>query len=564
MLKELSISNFAIIEDLRIEFAAGLTIMSGETGAGKSIIISAVQLLLGARAHSDMIRTGSDQAELEALFELQSDSPAHAALAGFGFNYEDGLLLRRIIARNGGNKVYINGRLGTLQMLTEIVDSLASVASQHSHQALLGEDYQLDVLDSFGRLEGVRKELADLWNEFIPALRELALARKQEQKNNERRTLLEFQREELSAAALIPDEDTELEAARLRLQNANNIHEKCTAAAYELYDAEGSLNERLQALAKSLERLAVHDSKMAVFMEKCRGLSIDCGDLAQELTAYAESVDNDAGRLHEIEERLDLLIKLKRKYGGSLNSAIVTLAEVTAELDGFTSLTERIVQLEDLARITKKALVDKALELSVSRETAAGELSRAVTAALHGLKMEHARFQADLTTKPANPKSALSYEGKAINITGFEGARFMIATNKGEDMKELAHIASGGELSRVILALKSVLSHTETTGTIIFDEVDAGVGGSVAEVVGRKIKELSQNQQVICITHQAQIAKFANQHYSIRKQIKNERTTTHIEVLAKGEPRIQELARMLGGEVLTEATLKHAAELIEE
>lgn len=562
MLKELSIRNFAIIEDLRIEFSKGLTVMSGETGAGKSIIVNAVQLLLGARAVNDMIRTGADSAELEALFALEDDSPARTALADCGMEAADDLLIRRIISKSGNNKVYINGRLGTLQMLAEIVDSLASVASQHSHQALLSEEYQLDVLDNYGALSGLRKEIADLWNDFVPALRELALARKKDQQNRERKDLLEFQKEELETAQLLPDEDVELEQERLRLQNSQEIYDKCSAAAYELYDMEGSISERLSALAKGMEKTAGLDAKLKDFMERLAQFSFEANDLARELTSHAENIDNDAGRLSEIEERLDLLIKLKRKYGGSLASAINLLQEITLELDGFATLNEDIAALEERARAGKKALVDKALELSAARQIAARKLAAAVTAELNGLKMEQAAFDVELTFKPAAHNNALSHDGKAMSILGFEGARFMIATNKGEGMKVLANVASGGELSRVILALKSVLSEIETLGTIIFDEVDTGVGGGVAEVVGRKIKELSHKQQVICITHQAQIAKFADQHYSIRKQIKDERTTTHIVVLDEKDARIQELARMIGGETLTEMTLQHAAELL--
>lgn len=562
MLKELSIRNFAIIDDLRIEFSQGLTIMSGETGAGKSIIVNAVQLLLGARAVNDMIRTGADAAELEALFVLSSNSPALKALENYGITYADGLLIRRVISKSGNNKVYVNGRLGTLQMLAEIVDSLASVASQHSHQSLLSEDYQLDVLDNFGGLGDLRKAMAAAWNDFVPALRELALARKKDQQNRERKDLLEFQKNELETAALTPDEDTELERERLRLQNSQEIYDKCSAAAYELYNMEGSISERLSAMAKNLEKAAGLDAKLSPFMEKIAQLSFDANDLAQELSRHAENIDNDAGRLSEIEERLDFLIKLKRKYGGSVNNAVACLQEITRELDGFATLTEDIAALEEKARASKKTLVDKALEISTARKAAALTLAAAVTAELQSLKMEHAVFTVELTGKPAAHNNALSYEGQALSILGFESACFMIATNKGEGLKVLANIASGGELSRVILALKSVLSAGETLDAIIFDEVDSGVGGGVAEVVGRKIKALSQRQQVICITHQAQIAKFANQHYSIRKQVKDGRTTTYIMVLDDKDARVQELARMLGGEELTEATLKHAAELI--
>lgn len=562
MLKELSIRNFAIIEDLQIEFSAGLTIMSGETGAGKSIIINAVQLLLGARAVNDMIRTGTEAAELEALFTLPPDSPAWTTLKGYGIECAEGLLIRRIISRSGNNRVYINGRLGSLQMLADTVDSLASVASQHSHQSLLDADYQLDVLDNFGRLGALRKEMAAIWDDFLPALRELALSRKKEQQNREKNDLLEFQKAELEAAALLPNEDVELEQELLRLQNAQEIYDKCHNAAYELYAMEGSLSERLNTLAKSMEKAAAVDSKLADAMEKLIQLGVESNDLAQELDRHAENIDNDVGRLSEIEERLDLLVKLKRKYGGGVDSALAFLQAITAELEGFTTLTGDIAALEERARAGKKLLVDKALELSAARVKAAKDLAVRVTGELRSLKMDHAVFAAELATKAAAHNNALSYEGKALSVLGFENTRFMIATNKGEGLKLLTNIASGGELSRVILGLKSVLSETENAGTIIFDEVDSGVGGGVAEVVGRKIKALSERQQVICITHQAQIAKFADQHYSIRKQISAGRTTTHIVVLADKNERVRELARMIGGEVLTETTLKHAAELI--
>jgi DNA repair protein RecN (Recombination protein N) len=563
MLKELSIRNFAIIDDLHLRLEPGLTILSGETGAGKTIIIHAVNLILGGRASTDMIRTGADAAEVEAYFVVDPGSPAGRASAEAGYDPAEGLLVRRLISRAEGNRVYINGRLATLQILSAVTESLASISGQHAHQRLLREDQHLLLLDQFAGLAAEREEMSAVFRQIVPDLKRLGELRARRTRRAEAAELLQFQRQEIEAADVHAGEDAELEQERQRLRHAGALAAAVGGAVEMLYGGHGAAAERLTDARRALEKMARIDPVLAGHAEGCAEAAYRIEDLVAGLRNYLKTVEPDDARLEEVEARLDLLTRLKRKHGGSLEAVLAKLDESASELAGLETLAEEIeaaaTRLTELH--TRGAAL--ALQLSQKRRTAADRFSRKVAAELAGLRMEGTTLGVQLTHTDASPETDphLKAGGRALSETGVDRAILTISPNVGEGLKPLAAIASGGELSRVVLALKSLFARSESVATIVFDEVDAGIGGAVAETVGRKLVELAERHQVICITHLPQIARFGAHHFRISKEVTDGRTRTEIRRLTASE-RTREIARMLGGETITRVTLAHARELL--
>lgn len=565
MLKELSIRNFAIIDDLSIRFEAGLSVLTGETGAGKSIIINAVNLILGSRASTDMIRTGAEAAELEALFDIGPDSAAGRAAAEMGYDLSEGLLVRRVLSPSEGNRVYVNGRLATLQVLSAVTENLASISGQHAHQGLLKEEQHLIILDQFAGLMPQRAAVAALYHEILPQLKRLKELTARQARQAELNELLKFQCQEIEAAGIHEGEDRELEQERLRLKNAGALYEAVNAGIDGLYSGSGSAVERLAEVRRSLEKMGRIDPSLAPSSEACAEVIYRVEDVVERLRAYLKSVEINEGRLEAVEARLDQLNRLKRKYGGSLEAVLEKRTQSAAELAAIENIGADIAAAEARlaewhARISKQAGL-----LSKKRKEAAKRFMAQVAAELATLKMDGTEFGVQLTAPPADPQidAHLMVNDCAVSESGIDRAVFTIAPNVGEALKPLAAIASGGELSRVVLALKSILAHTESIATIVFDEVDAGIGGAVAEVVGRKLADLARHHQVICITHLPQIAKFGSRHFRISKQVAGGRTRTAITPLSADE-RTSEIARMLGGEKITRVTLEHAKELLKK
>lgn len=565
MLKELSIRNFAIIDDLQIGLSDGLTILSGETGAGKSIILNAVNLLLGSRASADLVRTGAKTAELEALFHISPHSSIAEIMSGLGYDPAEGLLIRRIIARSDSNRVYINGRLTTIQILNTITENLASISGQHAHQGLLNEDEQLSILDQFGGLLSQRQKIYDLYHQILPLIDKLEKLKNIRDRQAEHIELLQFQRKEISDAAIIAEEDTDLEQERLRLKNAEALYRIVHGSIEELYGAPGSVIERLLEVKKNLERAGQIDSQLSSGAGSLAESTYHIEDLIEELRSYLRLIQLDEQRLEAVEERLDELNKLKRKFGGSLEAVQSKLESIEQELLNVENISEKINAVKNsIAGLHDRCKV-LALKLSRNRKKAAGALAKKIIEALASLKMVQTIFKVDLDTISWNQKTDryLKIDDHTLTETGLDRVTFIIAPNPGEDLKPLATIASGGELSRVILALKAILAETDSVETVIFDEVDAGIGGGTAEVVGRKLAQLATHHQVICITHLPQIAKFGKHHFSISKQVIDGRTQTTIQPLSDAD-RHQEMARMLGGEDITSTTLEHARELLKK
>ncbi|MGD8993208.1 MAG: DNA repair protein RecN [Desulfobacterales bacterium] len=565
MLKELTIRNFAIIDDLHIGFSDGLTILSGETGAGKSIILNAVNLLLGSRAATDLVRNGAESAELEALFEIAASSRVANIMSAHGYNPSEGLLVRRIIARNDANRVYLNDRMATIQLLNAITENLASISGQHAHQLLLKEEQHLYILDQFGGLLPLRESVGECFQEMLAVLRKLAELNAIAERQAEHMELLTFQHKEITTASPHLGEDEDLEKERTRLKNSEILYQTVYNSIESLYSAPGSVIENLVAVNKELTKISEIDDYLKPNSKKLSDATYEIEDLIEGLRSYLNSIQMDAKQLEAVEERLDTLNKLKRKYGGTLDAVLTKCKSIEQELASVENVVEQIKKADTEANELHTQLKELVLKLSRNRKKAAKGLATKVIDQLSTLKMANTQFSVALQPIATDEKtdSRLTVDGHMITETGIDRARFLIAPNVGEALKALTSIASGGELSRVILALKALLAKSDSVETVVFDEVDSGIGGGVAEAVGKKLAALAKHHQVICITHLPQIAKFGKQHFRILKKVSSGRTKTSIQLLSEKD-RYKEIARMLGGEKITQKTLAHARELLQQ
>ena len=563
MLRELAIKNFAIIDDLKISFSDGLTILSGETGAGKSIIINAANLLLGSRATAGLIRTGSKTAELQALFQIKPQSRVAGIMQAHGFDTDDGLLINRIISRSDRHKIYINGRLGTIALLNTITENLASISGQHAHQGLLKEERQLLILDQLGGLMPLRHKVHKCYHQILPLIQNLRKLQSAGLRQADHLQLLEFQQKEITAASVSLGEDVAFEQERVLLKNAEELYLDVHNSLEELYTSEGAIIERLVEVKKNLDRACQIDPSLSSKAENLATTTFQMEDVAAELRIYLKNIQPDEKRLEEVEVRLDTLNRLKRKYGGSLEAVLAKLDAIEHELAAAENISLKIVETKEKLAQQHTNLVKLADNLSRERKDTAKTLARKVMQELTTLEMSQTKFEVSLQALPAgdNAEPHLTSGENALHETGSDRAIFLIAPNVGEPLKPLFSIVSGGELSRVVLALKAILAETEALETIVFDEVDAGIGGAVAAVVGKKLAALARHHQIICITHLPQIAKFGDHHFRIAKHVFRGRTTTSIKRLS-AKDRIKEVARMLGGEKITQATLDHAHEML--
>ncbi len=565
MLKELSIKNFAIIDDLSISFSEGLTILSGETGAGKSIIINAVNLILGSRATAKLIRTGAKTAELEAMFQVSPKSRAAKTMENYGFDPSSGLLIRRVIAESNRHKIYINGHIATMQMLTSITDNLASISGQRAHQGLLLENQHLLILDQFGGLPPLQNKVSSLFQKIVPMIRKLKELKTLKDKQAEQIELLRFQKKEIEDASITPGEDEGLERKRVKLKNSEVLLQCVNASIEGLYDTNGAVSEQLSKIQKNLEQASRIDPALSPVTKDIEGVTFKIEDITQDLRSYLNSIEMNEKQLEEVEDRLDFLVRLKRKYGGSLESVAAYLVSIDENLSKIENISGTITETEKELSHCHDKLTALVWELSEKRALAGEKISKKVEKELSSLKMASTRFMVSLKKEVAESSNDLylTTKGKAITQTGIDRATFLIAPNVGEELKPLENIASGGELSRMVLALKAILAGRESVGTVVFDEVDAGIGGSVAEVVGKKPPDPAEFPQVICITHLAQIAKFGKHHFKISKHVSDGRTKTSIKPLSR-KKRVDEIARMIGGEKITKAALNHAEEILKE
>ncbi len=564
MLLELSIKNLAIIDDLQISFSDGLTVLSGETGAGKSIIINAINLLLGARATSENIRTGCETAEIEALFAIPRGSPIPEILEDQGYDPSEELLIRRILSQTNRHKVYVNGRISTMALLRRLTENLASISGQHAHQKLLNETEHLLILDQFGGLTQLREKVRSEHRKLTPLIQRLAEEEERSRRSDEHIEFLKQQQDAISSAAVTPGEDEALEKELVRLRHAEMLYQTAHEGVDTLYMSRDAVIGKLVELKKQIDKALHIDPELEKFSEKLESTSYQLEDCVESMREYKERISLDGKRLEEAETRLNLLKKLKRRFGGSLESVIEHLHSVEQELEQIENISFQIEKTRSELEKANKNLSVLAGELSEKRKKAAESLSEKVEAELAELKMEKTRFTVSVANAPAsgNTSPYLLSNGAAISETGMDQAAFLISPNVGEALKPLSSIASGGELSRIVLSLRVILANKESAESLVFDEVDAGIGGGVAEIAGEKLASISKYHQVICITHLAQIAQFGDAHYRIAKHVESGRTRTTIRPLDDGD-RLEEIARMLGGVEITQTTMDHAREMVE-
>ena len=564
MLQELRIRNFAIIQALDVSFDSGLTILSGETGAGKSILVGALGLLLGGRATADMIRTGADEAMVEAVFDISGNSDCVADTACLGLNVvDDCLILRRIISRSGRNKIYIGDSAATLQQLALIGGRLLDVSGQYSQQLLLHLENHGLILDAFCGNQDLLRDYEQAYDAFQQTRQELCELQTGESRLREQQELIQFQYTEIEQACIQTDEDIKLEQERTVLQNARGLYERTWGAYQQLYEDEHSCLGAVQRMERDITQASEFDPKLQGISNQLQQAAAMMEDAAFELRAYAEQVVVDPQQLEEVENRLEIIQRLKRKYGGTLEGVLQYLQECSDSLADITSASARIEELQAALNQQVDDLWSMAGVLMQRRRSAAEILQKKAAVELKSIGMAKAVFICTIVS--AECLEAGEPEGRAAGLsrTGCDQIEFLIVTNQGEEPKPLSKIASGGELSRIVLALKKILAGNYHVPTLLFDEVDAGIGGAVAHAVGLKLKEIARDHQVLCITHLPQIACFGNHHFSVSKTAREGRTLTDVARLDVQE-RLQEIARMLGGKHITEATTAHARDMLQQ
>jgi DNA repair protein RecN (Recombination protein N) len=560
LLAQLTVRNVVLIERLVLELAPGFNVVTGETGAGKSMVVDALSLVLGGRARPDLVRGGAEEAEVEALFELSPGSRAAAKLEAAGIPSERELVVRRVVQVEGRSRAYVNGRLCTAAQLAEIAADLCDIASQHESVSLTDPGTHVEYLDAFGRLEGDRLRVAEQVDALAEVLRELEAASAQERGRAERDDFLRWQMREIDELEPRDGEETELEHERGRLRHAEKLQAATRHAAERLYEGEGAICDELGRLASELDQAAGIDGSLAPLARTVESARGELSDAARALARYAETVEASPERLAEVEERAFRLQKLLRKHGPTTADLLAYRAGLARELASLESASERVGELEaeKSRRATEAGTAARAL--SRKRRDAAEKLADAIGRELSQLGMGRARVVVDVQPT-ASAGDALLVDGARLTRAGIDRVEFLIAPNRGEEPRPLRRIASGGELSRALLALKRVLADQGPAGTYVFDEVDAGVGGAVAEVIGRSIADIARHRQVLCITHLPQIAALADAHFVVDKTESRGRTHTSVKRLEQAE-RVEEIARMIGGIKVGDATRRAAAELL--
>jgi DNA repair protein RecN (Recombination protein N) len=538
MLRFLAIQNLAVIESVEVDFDPGLNVLTGETGAGKSILVEAVGLLLGGRASPELVRTGSEVATVQAIF---------------GADGGEDTVVRREITAQGRSRAFVNGSLVTAAALRELGRGLVDLHGQHEHQALLNPECHLDLLDHFAGLDAERSRTEGAFTRLQSARASLGAVREQERQRSSRLELLEFQLAELDRVQPRPGEDDELSTLRTLLASAERVRRLSDESYSILYDRDDAVLAGLGQVWRRVGELALLDPRFAPYIDARDGIKSQLDDLATFLRGYAASLDISPARLQEVEDRLALLDRLKRKHGPTLGDVIAKHASLRAESASLASLTERVAASEREERDAAGAYLEAAGELSRLRHSAARRFAECLERQLADLAMEHTRFEVRFRPEPLSASQWVS--------RGTDVAEFYVSPNPGEDLRPLARIVSGGEMSRIMLAIKTLASLDQPGKSLVFDEVDAGIGGRVADAVGSKLRHLGGSFQVLCITHLPQIAAYGHSQFRIRKDVRTGRTVTTVERLDDAG-REEELARMLGGTQVSSAARERARELL--
>ncbi|KQX46458.1 DNA repair protein RecN [Paenibacillus sp. Root444D2] len=565
MLTELSIRNLAVIEHVHIRFKAGFHVLTGETGAGKSIIIDALTLIVGGRGSSELVRYGADKAEIEAMFELPSTHPVWHTLTELGISADAGehLLIRREITATGKSSSRINGQLVNLTMLRKTGEWLVNIHGQHEHQSLLNVDEHIHSLDLFGdsEVEAAKKNYQASFDQYMKLQKELRELQETSKQALQMLDLYRFQIDEISAAKLKMGEDETLIEEKRKLANA----EKLFQSSSEAYDFLYATNRGLDAAGKAVSRLQdivqLDPTKLSPLLEQAQSAYYQMEDAAYQLRDYRDGIEFNPSRLDFIEQRLDMITSLRRKYGENIKEILGYLDKIKSEVDTIENKDEHIRKLEDKLAAEEKQLGEAALDLSNLRKGIAEQLANQIEHELRDLQMERTQFR--VKVEQTLDERGILVEGNKVRYSrqGIDQIEFLMAPNPGEPLRGLSKIASGGELSRIMLAMKTIFARIDQIPVLVFDEVDTGVSGRAAQAIAEKMSVLSTNCQVFSITHLPQVASFADVHFYIRKEVDQERTFTRVQDMPDSG-RIEELARMLGGVEVTETTLHHAGEML--
>lgn len=563
MLTCLNISNIALIDDLTVEFDRSLNLLTGETGSGKSIIVDALGVLIGGRFTSDLLKAGRDRGFIEGLFSIEQNRELERLLADSGIDIEsvDGpeIIIRRELAASGRNKILINHQLATQSLLRELRPFLVDIHGQGDQQTLFDTGTHLDLLDAFAGVAALKDEVALSFKGWSAIKRVLEEHGKQEAEKFQLLDILKFQIDELERSQLIVGEDEQLDEERRRLNNVEKLTTLCAESFALVYDDSDSAITRIRQTARRVEELSAYESRFRQHLEAIEGARSLLEDLAFALRDFADKLEFSPARLDSIEDRLAELSRLKRKYGGSIESALEHLARSQDRLRQIERSDEREAELKRELDAARTAYVKLATKLHQERARAAKKFERAVERDLGEVAMEHAKFQVQITSW--NEAESDSEATISFSATGVDRVEFYFSANAGEAARPLVRVASGGEASRLMLVLKTVAGASEFPRTIVFDEIDTGIGGRVSEAVGSKLKKLSATNQVLCVTHQPQIARFADTHLLVRKESAAGRTDISVERLDR-RARVEEIARMLTGAEITETARRHARELL--
>ncbi len=556
MLSLLKIRNIALIDDLVVEFGDGLNLLTGETGSGKSIIIDSLGALTGERVSSDLIKEGESKAQIEGLFLLDSINYFKDDLdqAGLEIESSEEIIIKREISANGKNRVFLNNQLITLGFLKKIGGFLASIHGQGEQFSLFTPASHEILLDEYGRYSKELNEVSKAFSRYQEARKELESLNQNEAEKLQLRDILRFQTKEIADAEIELEEDDKLELEKKRLANAEKLYQLSSDAYDNLYESENAVISKLESIVRNIDSLSEYEPKFSEFGEGLEQAQAILEELSYTLRDYGNSIEYSPKRLNEIEERLSLIAGLKRKYGGSLETVLEHYETSIEKLISFETAEEREKILSEKLIEEKDAYLQKAIALSKKRKVAAKKFEKIVENDLKEVALEKARFRVNFSEQDVSDNS--------FTPKGIDQIEFYFSANPGETLKPLAKIASGGEASRLMLILKTASNAKEANETAVFDEIDAGIGGRVAEAVGRKLSVLGRKQQVLCVTHQPQVAALADRHFTVNKTTRNGKTRVSIRRLADRNARIEEVARMLAGENLTDTAREHARELI--
>jgi DNA repair protein RecN (Recombination protein N) len=554
MLTELRIVNFAVLEQLSLSVYSGFTVFTGETGAGKSLLIDAIALLVGGRASTDQIRFGAEEAQLEATFCIPATHPVLARLRSRDIlgPQDTELIIRRIIARSGRNRIYLNGNMIPVHVLEEFGGTLVDIHGQHDQQSLLSASTQLSVLDVFGDLEELRTDYQESFAAWKHACQQREELAREIHLGTQRTDVLNFQRQELDEAALRAGEEEDLQREQRRLSSSERVGELAAQAQDRLQTDSQSVLSNLAMIGRTLGELAQIDPQMEEAGRLTSEATILLKEVASRLRDYVERVETNPDRLTALNDRLALIQRLKKKYGGSVEAALEMHRHVCEELDRAQEADARLEQCDELIAGQRRRVAELARRLSQKRAQAAKRMTRVARQELDALKMGLTQFSIQIHTAESED---------AYSLDGADRVEFLLSANPGEPLKALSRVASGGELSRVMLALKTVLAEADQVPVLIFDEIDTGVGGAIAAAIGKRLRALGRFHQVLCITHLAQVASHAQHHLCVEKSQTKDRTVTRVRALS-GPHRESEIARMLAGETITRKVRETAAELI--